>query len=263
MDSLKNTMIIVPAYNEEDNLEIAINLINKQKYPGKIIVVNDGSTDKTKEVAERLLKEKKIQELITYKDNKGKAHAFFKRLESTLKNDKLNAIACIDADTQAIGSKLIASLLNHAIEANKAGEEKMFIAPYYEDANHQNTFYSGNRSFTIKAIKNILKYKNSTHIQGFKLESFLNLYFAKKEYKQITQAKMNAFIQKIQIKNEGLFKVKVKPDKLKAYSDVNKFAQNRKSADKRIKLQKSIDGLSARKNRLKKSNIRFTRRRVL
>ncbi len=48
--------IIIPAHNEEENIANAINSIKKQDYNGRIsiIVMNDASTDNTKQIAESL-----------------------------------------------------------------------------------------------------------------------------------------------------------------------------------------------------------------
>ncbi|MEK9201151.1 MAG: glycosyltransferase, partial [Patescibacteria group bacterium] len=47
--------VIIPAYNEEDNLnrgtlDVAVAYLEKQPYPWEIVLVNDGSSDKTAEI---------------------------------------------------------------------------------------------------------------------------------------------------------------------------------------------------------------------
>jgi glycosyltransferase involved in cell wall biosynthesis len=64
--------IIIPAYNEEENIERCIRGI-KLTFPYEIIVVNDGSTDRTFEIAKRI--KKKNLKVIGYKTNKGKGYA--------------------------------------------------------------------------------------------------------------------------------------------------------------------------------------------
>lgn len=68
------TSIIIPAYNEEKNIQGVIKecLELKRKFPIEIIVVDDGSKDKTSEVA----KKAGATKLVKYSPNKGKGHAF-------------------------------------------------------------------------------------------------------------------------------------------------------------------------------------------
>lgn len=53
--------LILPCYNEEANIEATVRAVaawmTKEKYGGEIIAVNDGSTDRTKQVLEGLRKE--------------------------------------------------------------------------------------------------------------------------------------------------------------------------------------------------------------
>jgi len=50
--------IIVPVHNEEDTIEVCLRTLTKQTYPIKeIIVVNDGSTDKTVDILSEMVRE--------------------------------------------------------------------------------------------------------------------------------------------------------------------------------------------------------------
>ena len=53
--------IIIPAYNEEKNLKNKVldevwDYLKKQKYPWEVLIVNDGSTDKTVELVEEFIR---------------------------------------------------------------------------------------------------------------------------------------------------------------------------------------------------------------
>ncbi|MDY3338594.1 glycosyltransferase family 2 protein [Riemerella anatipestifer] len=51
-------LIIIPAHNEEDSILLCLNSLAKQTYQNfDCIVVNDGSTDKTKELVENFIKD--------------------------------------------------------------------------------------------------------------------------------------------------------------------------------------------------------------
>jgi glycosyltransferase involved in cell wall biosynthesis len=71
--------IIVPAYNEEDRIEYTLRSISaylsQQSYLYEVIVVNDGSKDKTVEVVSRLISESPRIRLIDNKENHGKGWA--------------------------------------------------------------------------------------------------------------------------------------------------------------------------------------------
>ena len=73
----KKISLVVPAYNEEklivSSLKNILTYMIKNKYNFEVIVVDDGSKDKTKEKV-RSIKDKHVK-LLSYKPNKGKGHA--------------------------------------------------------------------------------------------------------------------------------------------------------------------------------------------
>ena len=68
--------VIVPAYNEEKRLPQTLREINdylkKQNYESEIIIVSDGSKDRTVGVAKNLMSEIKNLRVIEFKENRGK-----------------------------------------------------------------------------------------------------------------------------------------------------------------------------------------------
>ncbi len=79
MKRTKDTFIsvVIPVYNEEkriNNLTTIISYLKKQKYKSEVIVVNDGSTDKTYKLL-KLLKLKLNFKLFSYNKNLGKGYA--------------------------------------------------------------------------------------------------------------------------------------------------------------------------------------------
>lgn len=81
--------VIIPLYNEERrliNLLEIYNYLNNQKYSWEIILINDGSKDKTKKIASRMIKYNSFKNiiLISYEKNRGKGFA--------IKNGMLKAI---------------------------------------------------------------------------------------------------------------------------------------------------------------------------
>jgi len=71
-----NLSVVIPAYNEERRIEKTLREIEKylsrQNYTFEIIVVSDGSRDKTAEVVENLKSQIKNLRLIDNKENRGK-----------------------------------------------------------------------------------------------------------------------------------------------------------------------------------------------
>ena len=70
--------LIVPLYNEEENLENNIKLFydyfKKQDFNFEIILINDGSKDKTGTIAAKLESNLPEIRLYSYEKNKGKAY---------------------------------------------------------------------------------------------------------------------------------------------------------------------------------------------
>jgi poly-beta-1,6 N-acetyl-D-glucosamine synthase len=88
--------ILSPCYNEGITLENCIKGFNKQSYKNfEVLIINDGSTDNTKEVGAML--EKKYPKMVRLinKKNGGKANA----LNYGLKQAKGEIVICIDADS--------------------------------------------------------------------------------------------------------------------------------------------------------------------
>jgi len=90
--------IIIPAYNAEKFIERAIRNVSNQTFQDfEIIVVDDGSTDKTVEIVKKLQKEDKRIKLIELKENSGGAGAVIPRTIGC-KEAKGEFIAFLDSD---------------------------------------------------------------------------------------------------------------------------------------------------------------------
>ena len=71
--------VVVPAYNEEerigDTLSSLLAYLQARAFPYEIIVVDDGSRDRTSQVVESAIRELDNARLITYQPNRGKGYA--------------------------------------------------------------------------------------------------------------------------------------------------------------------------------------------
>ena len=82
--------IIIPCFNEEKYIEEVIDSINSQKIEDKeIIVVNDASTDGTKEKLTKLKNDKKIKKVIICS---GKIYFDLLEAREKIKNDEVYLI---------------------------------------------------------------------------------------------------------------------------------------------------------------------------
>ena len=94
--------IIVPVYNEEKVIKNSVESLLKLNYPNyEIIIVNDGSTDKTKLEAEKLVGQQKgmygkVKVSLINKPNGGKA----KSLNAGIRYSKAEFVLCMDGDSQ-------------------------------------------------------------------------------------------------------------------------------------------------------------------
>jgi len=95
-DELPKVSLIVPAYNEEASIADCISSLKRMDYPKnlyEVIIVNDGSKDKTAEIAKKYASDNIV--LIDNSGNKGKARS----LNHGISLAKGDYIACMDADT--------------------------------------------------------------------------------------------------------------------------------------------------------------------
>lgn len=92
--------VFFPAYNEEANIEPTVSkaaeILSQIAKKWEIIVVNDGSTDKTGEIVEKLIAQDKRLRMITHTPNRGYGAA----LKTGLYNSRYDLIAFTDADGQ-------------------------------------------------------------------------------------------------------------------------------------------------------------------
>src|SRR3989338_9283261 len=97
---IKNLSVFFPLFNEEGNVEMlvkkAIDVLEKLKLEYEIILVNDGSTDGTKEKTEKLAKENPRIKAINHPKNLGYGEA----LKSGFYNAKYDTIVYTDGDGQ-------------------------------------------------------------------------------------------------------------------------------------------------------------------
>jgi len=100
MKKLPQLSVFLPAYNEEKNIgktvDQVVKVVKKIAQQWEVIVVNDGSQDKTKEVVEELAEKEKGVRLINHGQNKGYGGA----IKTGLYKSKYSLVAYMDSDGQ-------------------------------------------------------------------------------------------------------------------------------------------------------------------
>ncbi len=100
MDKLKELSLFFPAYNEEANLEETVEKsiphLKKAAKKYEIIIVNDGSKDRTGEIADKLAQKHTFIRVIHHNPNRGYGGA----MQSGWYGGKYEWISFIDADGQ-------------------------------------------------------------------------------------------------------------------------------------------------------------------
>ncbi|KKP48271.1 MAG: hypothetical protein A2360_05090 [Candidatus Staskawiczbacteria bacterium RIFOXYB1_FULL_32_11] len=104
IDSLS---VFFPTYNEEGNIKNTVikakNVLLKNVHDWEILIVNDGSTDKTKEIADKLGTEDTRIRVINHEHNRG----YGASLKSGFYNSKYPWIAFTDSDGQFDFSEIV------------------------------------------------------------------------------------------------------------------------------------------------------------
>ena len=101
--------VIIPAYNEEDTVAKVVEVVKKVSFVDEIIVVDDGSTDRTTEEAERV-----GAIVINHETNKGKGEALY----TGYKEAECDIIAFIDADIYNLTSKKVEAMIRPILEGD-------------------------------------------------------------------------------------------------------------------------------------------------
>ena len=111
--------IIIPAYNEENKIKDTLESIKEIDEINEILVIDDGSSDKTTDIA-KSVNSKKIK-VFTLQKNMGKGYALYYGLKIAMKN--ANIIGFLDGDLGSTASevkKLITPILNEEVDVTIA-----------------------------------------------------------------------------------------------------------------------------------------------
>lgn len=143
--------IIIPAYNEINTIQAVINKVVGLKISKQIIVIDDHSTDGTREIV--LKNEKKIDKIILHKKNKGKGAA----IKSAQKYINGKYVIIQDADLEYNPDDI-------HILLKEIGNEKVKVIYGSRVLNNEKNKKAQNFSHSIRIIGNIFLTKLSNII---------------------------------------------------------------------------------------------------
>lgn len=186
---MPKTVVVIPAFNEEKNIGRTIDLIRATGLPLKIVVVDDGSTDKTvREVLKRRLLGKYANDsaeviLVQQDTNRGKGVAFFKGLRTALRLNP-ETVVFLDADMLEIPKKSLYFLAKNAAQYNNSRGSRMVVGNQYEKAHSYLQLFLPTRSdivgmysFSLQACWRLIKEESRVLARRFDLEPFLRYFF--------------------------------------------------------------------------------------
>jgi glycosyltransferase involved in cell wall biosynthesis len=192
--NLQSVSVIIPAFNEEPSIYNVLQTVIESELANEVILVNDGSTDKTGIIGEHL-----GAEVIHISQNSGKANA----LSVGLKRASYDVVLFLDADLIGLKPNHIFDLLQPVLKK----EVKMTIGKFQSGAfwttlsQHITPFLSGQRAIEKKALQGFHNFENL----GFGIETAITLHFKKNKlkYKQVLLKELTHIVKE---KKFGFFR---------------------------------------------------------
>ncbi len=155
--------IILPAHNEESVIEKSLKSILKQKGNYEIIVVNDGSTDKTREKVEKLMKKYRGKiKLINF--DKGHSAAFARNRGSEVARGKW--LIFIDAD-HIVEENFITKVENFLKKNTNIDATDFLVFSYRPKTIIQKAWSSYRKAFPSIGLIHIIKRSVFKKLGGF------------------------------------------------------------------------------------------------
>lgn len=141
--------VIIPVYNGEKYIEKCLQSIQKQTYQEiEIIVINDGSSDKTKKILEEIANKEKISCILQEEENKGTAvcknkaikhskgkYIFFVDSDDTIKEDAIEKMMTVlkKNKADAIRTTYLFDYEGKLVEGKEQIENAIFIKDTKKD----------------------------------------------------------------------------------------------------------------------------------
>jgi len=179
MNKTKKITAIVCAYNEQDTVFDVVNSLMESPLTTEVIVINDGSTDKTSSVLKKLPAIPKLK-IIEFETNRGKGWAMAEGITAA----SGEIIVFVDADLLNFNEKYIAQLINPLLDGRAdmvAGHPTINTV---DDTFNPFKRFSGERAVFKKDILPLVKKIKESR---FGVETLINIHYKsqKKRIKHI------------------------------------------------------------------------------
>ena len=166
---MEQVTVIICAYNEEATIENILISVSKRSIIKEVIVVNDGSTDRTGSIIKDIKSKIDIKDIHLPK-NRGKGYA----LATGIENANSEYLVFIDADLSNLNNKHIYHLMNPVVN----NEVDMVLGQATETRINHNInpfkYFSGQRALRRKDILPIL---DRIKPSRFGVETIINMHY--------------------------------------------------------------------------------------
>ena len=192
----KSLSVIIPAYNEEERIKSAIShaieAVKNIVEDYEIIVINDGSQDKTGKIIDELASKNKKIKAFHNKTNKGLGYTYFRGV----KLSKLNYVICVAGDDETDTSsfpKLMSNLgkkdmiIPYIINKEVRSKFRIFISEFY--IHFLNLLFRMNlkcyTSCVILKRESVAQLENVSHGFNYSPEILITLVKSGNSYEQV------------------------------------------------------------------------------
>lgn len=168
---------IIPFYNEQEGVIEVVKKLSTIRQFDELILVNDGSQDKSLELVEKFVKNHKKNNIriVSYKKNKGKAHA----IHQGLKKVKTEYVCMFDSDLKGIKTQEIIYMIENMYQHSEIdmGILRRIHAKRYIKLFYRELILSGQRMLRTKDLLEVYK----EEFEKYQLEVAINTFMEKQK----------------------------------------------------------------------------------
>jgi len=189
--------VLIPAYNEEKNIGRVISTLKKLSIIQKVLVVDDGSTDKTAEIAQSM-----GVEVFSLPNNQGKGAALF----AGFKISTGEIVAFFDADLVNLTTEHVVDLLLPVINEEAEMSIGVFSGGRFSTdfAQRVAPFLSGQRAFKRSFLEDFFASRENILNLGYGIEVAITD-FAEKTQARVVEVPLYNVTHVMKEEKFGLF----------------------------------------------------------